>query len=322
MSITIVYTVISLSAIGSLSAVILYLAARKFRVYEDPRIDEVEKALPGANCGGCGFAGCRAFAEACVKADDLTPLYCPVGGNDTMQDVARLLGLEAVPQTPRVAVVRCHGTCEYRPKTNRYDGVGSCAVEAALYSGDTGCQFGCLGHGDCVAVCKFDAIHMNPETGLPEVNDDNCTACGACVEACPKNLIELRKKMPKGRKIYVACRNEEKGGLARKSCAVACIGCSKCYKACPHEAIIMSNNLAFIDSDKCRLCRKCVEVCPTNAIIEVGFPPRRPKTDLPPKPKKNTEKETAGAGKAVTENTAGETKNKQEIKQTDHAEKS
>ncbi len=284
MSMTIVYTMITLSAIGTAAAVILYFVAQKFKVYEDPRIDEVETTLPGANCGGCGYAGCRAFAEACVKENELSDLFCPVGGNDCMADVAGVLGLDAVVQDPRVAVVRCNGTCEHRPKTNQFDGASSCAVASSLYSGDTGCQYGCLGHGDCVAACDFDAIHMNPETGLPEVVDDKCVACGACVEACPKDLIELRKKAKKDRKIFVSCRNEDKGGVARKSCSVACIGCSKCFKVCPFEAITMNNNLAFIDSDKCKLCRKCVVVCPTNAIIELNFPPRKVKTDLPPKP--------------------------------------
>jgi len=286
---TIVYTIITLSAIGTLAAVILYFVAQKFQVYEDPRIDDVEKALPGANCGGCGYAGCRAFAEACVKRNDLAEVFCPVGGNDCMLNIAGILGLEAVEKAPKVAVVRCNGTCEHRPKTNRFDGASSCAVASSLYSGDTGCQFGCLGHGDCVSACDFDAIHMNPDTGLPEVDDAKCVACGACVDACPKSLIELRKKAPKDRKIYVSCRNEDKGGVARKSCEVACIGCSKCFKVCPFDAITMNNNLAYIDPDKCRLCRKCVTECPTNAIIEVNFPPRKIKTDLPPKPARKPE---------------------------------
>jgi Na+-translocating ferredoxin:NAD+ oxidoreductase RNF subunit RnfB len=275
MSTTILYTILTLSIIGTLSAIILYFVAQKFKVYEDPRIDLVEATLPGANCGGCGYAGCRAFAEACVKHGELSSLFCPVGGNDCMGSVAGILGIEAVKKDPRVAIVRCNGTCEYRPKTNVFDGPVSCAIASSLYAGDTGCQYGCLGCGDCVVVCDFDAIHMNPVTGLPEVDDEKCVACGACVKACPKTLIELRKKAPKDRKIYVACRNMDKGAVARKSCSVACIGCSKCEKECSYDAITMANNLAFIDSDKCKLCRKCVTVCPTNSIIELNFPPRK-----------------------------------------------
>lgn len=296
MSTTIIYTVVTLSTIGTLAAVILYFVAQKFKVYEDPRIDDVETSLPGANCGGCGYAGCRAFAEACVKQNELSNLFCPVGGNDCMGDVAKILGIEAVKQDPRVAVVRCQGSCEYRPRTNKFDGVTTCAIASSVYGGETGCQFGCHGYGDCVAACDFDAIHINPETGIPEVVDEKCVACGACVRACPKNLIELRKKFPKKRKIYVSCRNEEKGGIARKACSVACIGCGKCEKECKFDAITIANNLAFIDSDKCRLCRKCVSVCPTNAIIEVGFPPRKIK------------QETSEESKAKTPATAGNEK--------------
>lgn len=275
MSTTILYTILTLSIIGTLSAIILYFVAQKFKVYEDPRIDQIEAALPGANCGGCGYAGCRAFADACVSRGELAELFCPVGGNDTMGGVADILGIVAIKKDPKVAVLRCNGACEFRPKTNIFDGALSCAIAASLYSGDTGCQYGCLGCGDCVVACDFDAIHMNPVTGLPEVVDDKCVACGACVKACPKTLIELRKKAPKDRKIFVACRNQDKGGFARKACAVACIGCSKCEKECKYDAITMANNLAFIDADKCKLCRKCVSVCPTNSIVELNFPPRK-----------------------------------------------
>jgi len=275
MSTTILYTTLILSAIGVFSAVILYFVAQKFKVYEDPRIDEIEAALPGANCGNCGSAGCRAFAEACVVKGDLSGLFCPVGGNETMSGVAGILGIVATKKDPRVAIIRCNGTCEHRPKTNHFDGAASCAIASSLYGGDTGCQYGCLGCGDCIPVCDFDAIHMNPSTGLPEVDDNKCVACGACVKACPKSLIELRKKGVKDRKIFVSCRNMDKGALARKSCSVACIGCSKCEKECAYDAITITNNLAFIDSDKCKLCRKCVSVCPTGAILELNFPPRK-----------------------------------------------
>lgn len=284
-------TMATLSGLGITAAVVLYFVAQKFKVYEDPRIDEVEEALPAANCGGCGFAGCRNFAEACVKADDFDGLYCPVGGNDLMTSVASILGRDAVAKDPQVAVLMCNGTCDNRPKTNIYDGATTCAITASIYGGETGCQFGCLGHGDCVDVCNFDALYIDQKTGLPVVNDDNCTACGACVKACPKDLFELRKRAKRDRKIYVACKNEDKGGIAKKSCSTACIGCSKCFKVCPFEAITMNNNLAYIDGDKCKLCRKCVAECPTGSIIEIGFPPKKVVEKATDTPKSNSDKD-------------------------------
>lgn len=280
MSLTIIYTIATLSVIGSSAAVILFFAAKKFKVVEDPRIDEVEEALPAANCGGCGYAGCRAFAEATVKADKLDDFNCPVGGNETMSKIAEILGLEAVKKDPRIAFIRCNGTCDHRPKTSSFDGASTCAIESSVYKGDTDCQFGCLGHGDCYDACDFDAIEMRPELGIPRIIDENCVACGACVDACPRDLIELRKKFPKYRKVVVSCMNQDKGGVARKACKVACIGCGKCVKECPFDAITLENNLAFIDSDKCKLCRKCVPVCPTNAIEEFNFPPRKVKKEV------------------------------------------
>ncbi len=275
MSESVFYIIITLSAVGVAAALVLYFIARQFRVIEDPRIDQVDEVLPAANCGGCGYPGCRNFAEACVKADNLDNLFCPVGGNDTMARVAGILGLEAPQQDPQVAVVRCAGSFAHRARINHYDGASSCALASALYAGDTGCQYGCLGHGDCVRACDFDAIHMNPVTGLPVVTDDKCTACGACVDACPKDIIELRKKNKRDRKIFVSCINQDKGGIAKKACSVACTGCGKCEEVCPYEAIAIENFLAYIDPVKCRLCRKCVEVCPTNAIPEINFPPRK-----------------------------------------------
>lgn len=275
MSQIILFTIVTLVAIGAAAAIILYFVAQKFKVFEDPRIDEVEEALPAANCGGCGFPGCRNFAETLVKSDSWDDLFCPVGGNETMAKVAAILGKEAIEQAPRVAVIRCNGTPEFRPRYNVYDGAPTCAIAHSLSTGEGGCPHGCLGLADCVVVCNFDAIHMDPVTDLPVVIDDKCTACGACVEACPRDIIELRKKNKKDRKIFVSCINEEKGGVAKKNCSVACIGCSKCFQVCPYEAITMENNLAFIDSDKCKLCRKCVIVCPTNAIHELHFPPRK-----------------------------------------------
>lgn len=272
MTSTIIWTIVILAGLGLLLSLLLFFVAKKFKVEEDPRIDEIEKVMPGANCGGCGFAGCRAFADAAVKAPNLDNNYCPVGGNEVMKQVAAILGYEIKEKTPQVAVVRCNGSCQNRPKTNEYDGVASCKVKAALYSGDTGCAFGCLGCGDCVEVCQFGALSMDPQTGLPVVDESKCTACGACAKACPKHIIELRNKGPRSMRVYVDCVNKDKGGVARKACAAACIGCGKCAKVCAHEAITVADNLAYIDFTKCKLCKKCVAECPTGAIHAVNFP--------------------------------------------------
>lgn len=270
----ILITVAALAVTGLVAAVILYFVSQKFKVFEDPRIGEVEEALPGANCGGCGFPGCHGLACALVGSDDISKLYCPVGGQPVMAKVAAMLGKEAPVVAPRIAVLRCNGTCEARPRLLDYDGAKSCSVLAANFAGVTGCSFGCLGCGDCVAACEFDAIKMNPATGLPEVNEDKCVACNSCVEACPKSLLELRNKGNKGRRVFVACRNKDKGGVAMKACKNACIGCHKCEKECPFGAITVENNLSYIDFMKCKSCCKCVAVCPTHAIHETNFPPR------------------------------------------------
>ena len=272
-----------LGVTGLVAAVLLYLIAQKFKVEEDPRIDEVQEALPGANCGGCGFAGCRALAEACVKADSLDGLFCPVGGAPTMTKVGEILGLAAPVTEPKVAVVRCNGTCAARPKTSEYNGERHCDIMHSLYGGEADCRFGCLGCGDCTRACQFGALSINPETGLPVVDEEKCTACGKCVQACPRRLIELRKKGPKNRRMVVLCRNEDKGAITRKVCHNGCIGCGKCAKECPFDAIVVENNVAYIDFEKCRLCRKCEAVCPTGAIHAVNFPPR-PQKPAEPKP--------------------------------------
>lgn len=275
MSDTVLMTIVILSAIGSISAVVLYFVAQKFKVFEDPRIDLVNEVLPGANCGGCGYPGCRNFAEVCVKADDLGNVFCPVGGNEGMAKVASVLGREATVKDPEIAVLLCAGSCEVRPKVNIYNGASNCSIASALYGGESGCQYGCLGFGECVEVCKFDALHMDPVSGLPVVDEEKCTACGACVKQCPKNLFELRPKGKKNRRIYVACSNKEKGSAKKIGCEVACIGCKKCEKECAYDAITIADFNAYIDPLKCKLCRKCVAVCPSNSILELNFPPRK-----------------------------------------------
>ncbi|MGG6544200.1 UNVERIFIED_CONTAM: Fe-S cluster domain-containing protein [Prevotella sp. 15_C9] len=274
----ILIAVIVLGAIALVAAVVLYIISKKFAVDEDPRLETVTEALPGANCGGCGFPGCGGMADALVKGADagsIEGLFCPVGGQEVMEQVADILGMAVAKTDPMVAVVRCHGTCENRPRVVEYNGMRTCAAIHSTGAGETACGFGCLGCGDCVEACGFDAIHMNPDTGLPEVDDDKCTACGACVKACPRNIIELRKKGPKNRRIYVRCVNKDKGAVALKACKAACIGCGKCLKACAFDAITIDNNLSYIDYNKCKMCRKCVDACPTHAIVALNFPIRK-----------------------------------------------
>lgn len=272
--------VIVLGAIALVAAVILYVCSKKFAVYEDPRIADVTAALPGANCGGCGFPGCSGMADALVKGADagsIDGLNCPVGGSDVMTRVAAMLGMAAASAEVRVAVVRCNGSCEKRPRTVVYDGLRTCTAVNACGAGETGCGYGCLGCGDCVAACQFGAITMDKESGLPVVDEALCTACGACAKACPRHIIEIRKKGVRGRRIYVSCVNRDKGAAAMKACKAACIACGKCEKECKFEAITISGNVSYIDAAKCRLCRKCVDACPTHAIVAVNFPVPKPK---------------------------------------------
>jgi len=264
-----------LGTIALISAIIIYFISKAFKVEENPLIDEVAEQLPGANCGGCGYPGCRGLADAIVKAGNLEGFNCPVGGSGTMSNIATVLGVTAVECDPIIAVLKCNGSCEFAPSKSLYDSALSCAYASTLFSGESGCQFGCLGCGDCVGVCLFDAIKMDPITKLPVVDEEKCVGCGSCVRACPRLLLEIRNKGKKNRRIYVACSNQDKGAYAKKNCAVACIGCGKCAKVCAFEAITINNNLAYIDETKCKLCRKCVSECPTNAIIEVNFPPKK-----------------------------------------------
>ncbi len=279
----ILIAVIVLAAIGLVAAAVLWIVSKQFAVVEDPRLAQVAALLPQANCGGCGYPGCSGFAAACVKAADQGSLdgkLCPVGGTDVMQKVADALGMTVEASAPKVAVLRCNGTCENRPRIVEFDGHLSCRVQQMTGMGETGCPWGCLGCGDCVAACQFGAIKMNPETGLPEVDETVCTACGACSKACPRGIIEIRLAGPKGRRMVVLCNSKDKGAIANKVCKAACIGCGKCVKTCDKfEAITLENNLAYIDATKCKLCRKCEEDCPKGAIHAFNFPPRKPKPE-------------------------------------------
>lgn len=284
----ILYSVLTLGLVAAGAAMILFFVAKKFKVEEDPRIDEVLELLPGANCGGCGYPGCRGFAEALVKAadeGDISGLNCPPGGDETMEHVGSFLGMEVASAVPLLAVVRCGGTREKAPAKIDYDGPSKCAVSHSLFSGENGCPYGCMGLGDCVTSCTFDAIHINPETGLPEVVESKCVACGACVTACPRKIIELRPKGKRDRRVWVSCINKQKGAVAMKNCKAACIGCGKCVKACPEkvQAITMKDNLAYINPEKCISCGLCITSCPTGAIMATFKPPQ-----AKPKPKKKT----------------------------------
>jgi len=274
---SIIYSVVLLAVLGGLAAMVLYAVSKKFYVYENPLIAEVEAVLPAANCAGCGSPGCKSFADKLVNTEDISALFCPVGGNEVMKSIAEKLGKVVAEKDPTVAVLRCQGSCDVRPKTSLFQGPKSCAISALIYSGETDCQYGCLGDGDCVTACKFDAMYMDESTELPVIITDKCTSCGACVTACPRNIIEMRPRNKRDLKIYVGCLNEDKGGIAKKSCELACIGCSKCIDVCTKGAITIENNLAYIDGLHCTLCRKCVEVCPTHSIVETNFPPRKEK---------------------------------------------
>ncbi len=281
MNSVIVYSMVTMGVIAASAATILFFVAKKFRVDEDPRIDQVAALLPGANCGGCGFPGCRGLAEALVGAadqGDISSLRCPAGGTETMTQVAQILGLQAAATDPTIAVLRCQGSCEHAPAKLRYQGAQKCAVAHALFAGENGCAYGCLGLGDCVSACKFDALAIDAKTGLPVTDAAKCVSCGACVKACPRRIIEIRPRGRKDRRVWVSCMNREKGAVARKNCAVACIACGKCAKTCPEkvQAITVDNNLAYIDYKKCIACGMCVTVCPTGAILAT-FPPPKPK---------------------------------------------
>ena len=257
-------TIAIISALGLVLAVVLFLVAKKFKVEEDPRIDEVEKVMPGANCGGCGFAGCDDYAHAMAEGGDTPCTKCSVGGPAVAKKLATLLGQDAGDMEKKVAFVMCNGTTDNAAKLYEYEDISSCKAAKQLFGGSKQCPYGCIGLGDCVAACEFDAIRIID--GVAVVGRDYCTSCGACAKACPQKLIKI---IPESAKVQVRCHNEQKGADARKACNVACIGCGQCARVCPKGAITIENNLSSIDPSKCIKCGLCAAKCPTGAIQDV-----------------------------------------------------
>lgn len=252
-----------LGGVGLVFGVLIATANARLKVWEDPRIDGVTDLLPGANCGACGFAGCRAFAEAVINGET-PPAKCTVMGEGEREEVASFLGVAAGEANPRVARLLCAGSSDVAPYKADYVGIRSCGAAAAVGGGGKGCPWGCLGLGDCAVSCDFDAITMSP-FGIPVVDADKCTACEDCVEACPLGLFVV---MPVDHHLVVQCKNLLEGDDATAVCEVACNACRRCVQDAEPGLIHMERGLAVIDYDLIELENpKAVERCPTGAIV-------------------------------------------------------
>lgn len=266
MSLSVVLLAVAIvGGVGLVFGGLIALANKKLKVWEDPRIDQVAGMLPGANCGGCGLAGCRAFAEAVVAGTAL-PAGCNVLSADGVADLAAFLGVEAGEANKRVARLLCAGGHDVAVRKADYYGVQSCAAAAAVAGGGKGCAWGCLGLADCAVACTFDAIEMNA-TGLPLVDPEKCTACGDCVSACPLGLFTL---LPLESKLIVQCKSLLQGEAATRVCSVACNACGRCVADAAPGLISMQNGLAVIDYGQIALQdQAAIARCPTGAIAWV-----------------------------------------------------
>lgn len=258
---TIVLACIIVAGIGLIAGLGLSISSILMAVKSDETIEKLRAELPGANCGACGYSGCDGYAEALAKGE-AKPGACAPGGAECNAKLGEILGVSVEQVEPKVAVVKCNGTCDHVGNKMHYTGVSTCKAANMLYGGTLSCSYGCLGFGDCQRACQYGAISV--VNGKATVDKSKCTACTACATACPKSIIEM---MPRD-KVYakVVCSNKDKGAVARKVCEVACIGCGKCVKSCEYGAIVLENNLARIDTEKCVACGACVENCPAKCI--------------------------------------------------------
>ena len=247
---------------GLLIAVLLGVAANVFEVPVDEKAIAIRDVLPGANCGGCGYAGCDAMAAA-IAAGEAPVNGCPVGGPAVADKIGEIMGVSAGEDVKKVAFVKCAGTCDKASVKANYYGISDCRSAAAIPGrSDKACAYGCMGFGSCVAACGFDAIHI--EHGVAVVDKEKCVACGKCAEECPNHLIEL---IPYDATKVVSCSNQDKGPKVMAVCEVGCIGCGLCAKQCEAEAITVENNIAHIDQSKCTGCGKCAKKCPKKIIL-------------------------------------------------------
>lgn len=266
--------VVSMGLIGLLFGGMLAVASRVFAVPYDQRVDEINEVLPSAQCGACGYPGCRGLAEAIAKGKAGVNA-CTVGGPTVSAAVAKIMGVEAGEMAERqVAVVHCGGGAGLVSCRHLYDGIAECRAavipQVAGKLGHTMCSYGCLGFGSCVTVCLFDAIWMGPD-GLPVVDRDKCTACGKCVTACPRGIIELH---PVSEAVHVLCRNRDRGAVVRKYCKVGCIACRACVRAVP-EGYIIQDNLAAVNYGHKADVALAIPKCPTKTIVDLSAPAGR-----------------------------------------------
>ncbi|NLA71636.1 MAG: RnfABCDGE type electron transport complex subunit B [Clostridiaceae bacterium] len=250
------------AGIALLAGIVILLVFRFFSVEVEPLQKELEDVLPGANCGGCGYSGCAAYAAALASKSEIKTTLCTAGGQETATAVAVVLGVASGTVVPLVANVFCQGTVDNTHERYHYTGTFHCASASGLFSGPNSCTFGCLGFGDCVEACEFNALYL--EDGIAKVNHNNCVACGKCVEACPKDLIRMIPKHELA--TNVTCSNHWPAKVVIKACKVGCIACGRCVRICPVNAIKIEDNLAVIDQEICIHCGQCVGVCPTKAI--------------------------------------------------------